>query len=149
MVDTKTKTHLNPPCKGGLVNNSAPNIALPHREGKGGSPYFTCLGRGHGAPAVPSTQADWEKMRNAPWLADMCRRIAQGEEGLKAQLPIWTPGCAEFKNNHRAIADAVKPLNRLMLDFDQKGHSQEILERSLQLQAEGKWKVLLVEESVR
>ena len=130
MVDTKTKTHLNPPCKGG-------------------SPYFTCIGRGHGAPAVPSTQADWEKMRNAPWLADMCRRIAQGEEGLKAQLPIWTPGCAEFKNNHRAIADAVKPLNRLMLDFDQKGHSQEILERSLQLQAEGKWKVLLVEESVR
>ena len=111
--------------------------------------HFTCIGRGHGAPAVPSTQADWEKMRNAPWLADMCRRIAQGEEGLKAQLPIWTPGCAEFKNNHRAIADAVKPLNRLMLDFDQKGHSQEILERSLQLQAEGKWKVLLVEESVR
>ena len=36
-----------------------------------------------------------------------------------------------------------------MLDFDEKGHSTEILERSLALQKEGKWQVLLVEESVR
>jgi len=111
--------------------------------------HFTCIGKGHGAPALPATRQDWEKMRNEPWLADMCRRIAAGDEVLKARLPIWTPSCAEFAGNHRAIKDALKPLRRLMLDFDEKGHSQEILERSLQLQKEGKWEILLVEESVR
>ena len=111
--------------------------------------YFTCIGRSHGAPAKPSTREEWEKMRTEPWLSDMCRRIAAGEEKLKSMLPIWTPSCAEFKNNHRSIKDAVKPLNRLMLDFDEKGHSAEILQRSLQLQQEGKWEILLVEESVR
>ena len=88
-------------------------------------------------------------MRREPKLADMCRRIAAGHEKLKRLLPVWTPCCAEFKNNHRAVKDAVTPLNRLMLDFDEKGHSKEILERSLQLQKQGKWEILLVEESVR
>ena len=111
--------------------------------------YFTCIGRSHGAPAKPSTREEWEKMRTEPWLADMCRRIAAGEEKLKSMLPIWTPSCAEFRNNHRSIKDAVKPLSRLMLDFDEKGHSAEILQRSLQLQQAGKWEILLVEESVR
>ena len=111
--------------------------------------HFTCIGRSHGAPAIPATREQWEKMRKEPWLADMCRRILNGEEKLKSMLPVWTPGCAEFKDNHRAIADAVKPLRRLMLDFDEKGHSQEILEKSKQLQGEGKWDILLVEESVR
>ena len=110
---------------------------------------FTCIGRGHGAPAIPATREDWEKMRREPWLINMCQRIADGDEHLKKQLPIWTPGCAEFKDNHRSIADAQKPLQRLMLDFDEKGHSAEILERSLKLQEEGKWEILLVEESVR
>ena len=110
---------------------------------------FTCIGRGHGAPAIPATREDWEKMRREPWLINMCQRIAEGDEHLKKQLPIWTPGCAEFKDNHRSIADAQKPLQRLMLDFDEKGHSAEILERSLKLQEEGKWEILLVEESVR
>ena len=113
------------------------------------STHFTCIGRSHGAPATPSTKEDWEKMRREQWLADMCRRIAAGDEKLKGKLPVWTPGCAEFENNHRAIKDALKPLQRLMLDFDEKGHSKEILERSLQLQEEGKWEILLVEESVR
>ena len=111
--------------------------------------HFTCIGKGHGAPALPATRQDWEKMRNEPWLADMCRRIAAGDEVLKARLPIWTPSCAEFAGNHRAIKDALKPLRRLMLDFDQKGHSKEILERSLELMKQGKWEILLVEESVR
>ena len=111
--------------------------------------HFTCIGRSHGAPAVPATKEDWEKMRRDPKLMDMCQRVANGHEKVKRKLPIWTPCCAEFKNNHRAIADALKPLPRLMLDFDEKGHSKEILERSLQLQAEGKWEILLVEESVR
>ena len=111
--------------------------------------YFTCIGKGHGAPAIPATRKEWEELRNAPWLAEMCRRIAAGDESLKAKLPVWTPGCAEFKNNHRALKDAVKPLRRLMLDFDEKGHSAEILAKAMELQAAGKWKILLVEESVR
>ena len=111
--------------------------------------HFTCIGRSHGAPAIPATREAWEKMRREPKLADMCRRIAAGHEKLKRLLPVWTPCCAEFRNNHRAVKDAVTPLNRLMLDFDEKGHSKEILERSLQLQEQGKWEILLVEESVR
>ncbi len=110
---------------------------------------FTCIGRGHGAPALPATRQEWEAMRREPWLAEMCRRIEAGDEKLKRRLPIWTPHCAAFRDNHRAAADALKPLPRLMLDFDEKGHSVEILERSLALQKEGKWQVLLVEESVR
>ena len=110
---------------------------------------FTCMGKSHGAPAVPVTREDWENLRKSPKLAEMCRRIAMGHEKLKRKLPVWTPSCAEFKNNHRAVKDAVKPLQRLMLDFDQKGHSKEILERSMQLHEAGKWEVLLVEESVR
>ena len=110
---------------------------------------FTCIGRGHGAPALPATRQEWEAMRREPWLAEMCRRIEAGDEKLKRRLPIWTPHCAAFRDNHRAAADALKPLSRLMLDFDEKGHSAEILERSLALQKEGKWQVLLVEESVR
>ncbi|MBR5607460.1 MAG: hypothetical protein IKW44_03650, partial [Bacteroidaceae bacterium] len=110
---------------------------------------FTCIGKGHGAPALPATRQEWEQLRNEPWLAEMCRRILNGDERLKSRLPIWTPVCAAFRNNHRAVADALQPLNRLMLDFDEKGHSQEILTRSMQLKAEGKWDILLVEESVR
>ena len=110
---------------------------------------FTCIGKGHGAPALPATRQEWEQLRNEPWLADMCRRILSGDEALKHKLPVWTPVCALFRNNHRAVADALKPLKRLMLDFDDKGHSQEILERSMQLQEQGKWTILLVEESVR
>ena len=111
--------------------------------------HFTCIGKGHGAPAIPATREDWEKMRRDPKLKEMCRRIALGHEKVKRKLPIWTPSCAEFADNHRAIKDALKPLRRLMLDFDEKGHSKEILERSLQLQEQGKWEILLVEESVR
>ena len=110
---------------------------------------FTCIGKGHGAPALPATRQEWEQLRNEPWLADMCRRILSGDEALKHKLPVWTPVCALFRNNHRAVADALMPLMRLMLDFDDKGHSQEILERSMQLQEQGKWTILLVEESVR
>ena len=88
-------------------------------------------------------------MRREPKLADMCRSIAAGNEKLKRMLPIWTPCCAEFKDNHRAVKDATKPLPRLMLDFDEKGHSQEILEKAMELQKAGKWEILLVEESVR
>ena len=89
--------------------------------------YFTTIGKGHGAPCLPATEEDWKKWRNEPWLLQMCERIRKGDEQLKHRLPVWTPHCAEFKNNHRAIADAVKPLNRLMLDFDEKGHTSDII----------------------
>ena len=110
---------------------------------------FTCIGRSHGAPVVPATREEWERLRNEPWLTDMCRRIEAGDEQLKHRLPVWTPHCAGFKNNHRSIKDAEKPLQRLMLDFDEKSHSAEIMEKALQLQEEGPWTVLLVEDSVR
>ncbi|MBQ8361030.1 MAG: hypothetical protein IJX44_03680 [Bacteroidaceae bacterium] len=113
------------------------------------SDVFTCIGKGHGAPAVPATRKEWEELRKAPWLAEMCRRIEAGDEQLKHRLPVWTPMCAEFKDNHRAKADAMRPLPRLMLDFDEKGHSQEILKKALQLNEQGMWEILLVEESVR
>ncbi len=108
--------------------------------------YFTCIGRGHGAPCLPATQQEWEALRREPWLAQMCARIERGDEELKHRLPVWTPHCAEFKDNHRAIADAVKPLNRLMLDFDEKGHTDEICAR---LREKSPLVVLLIEESVR
>jgi hypothetical protein len=115
----------------------------------GVSNAFTCMGDWHGASVVPVTRAEWEKARRRPQLAELCRQIEAGNEALKRRLPVWTPHCAEFKGNHRSIADALKPLPRLMLDFDEKGHSAEILEKALQLQQQGKWKILLVEDSVR
>ena len=112
--------------------------------------HFTCMGQNHGAPCTPATKADWEKLRKEPWLKEMCKRIEKGDEQLKHRLPVWTPHCAEFKDNHRAIADALKPLNRLMLDFDEKGHTEEILQKLEDARLEAsKVKVLMVEESVR
>ena len=111
---------------------------------------FTCIGKGHGAPCTPATKEDWEELRKQPWLAQMCARIERGDDELKHRLPVWTPHCAEFKDNHRAIADAVKPLNRLMLDFDEKGHTDEILEKLKDGKIEElNMTLLLVEESVR
>ena len=90
-------------------------------------------------------------MRRESWLADMCARIEKGDDELKHRLPVWTPSCAEFKNNHRAQADALKPLNRLMMDFDEKGHTDEICEKlkdAASPDIKGMW-ILLVEESAR
>ncbi len=108
--------------------------------------YFTCIGRGHGAPCLPATRRAWERLRKEPWLAEMCAKIENGEEELKHQLPVWTPSCAEFRGNHRAAADALKPLPRLMMDFDEKGHTDEIMQK---LGLSSALPVLLVEESVR
>ena len=107
---------------------------------------YTCIGKGHGAPCVPATKEEWEALRRESWLAQMCERIEKGDNELKHRLPVWTPHCAEFKDNHRAIADAVKPLNRLMLDFDEKGHTDEICARLLE---KSPLVPLLIEESVR
>ena len=107
---------------------------------------FTCIGKGHGAPCFPANREDWERLRREPWLAQMCARIEKGDSELKHRLPVWTPSCAEFKDNHRAAADALKPLSRLMMDFDEKGHTDEIKAR---LTAHSPLTVLLIEESVR
>lgn len=108
--------------------------------------HFTSIGRGHGAPAIPSTKEGWEGLRKEAWLAQMCARIEKGDDELKNRLPWWTPHCAEYRNNHRSIADALKPLNRLMLDFDEKGHTDEIYAR---LMEKSPLEVLMIEESVR
>ena len=120
---------------------------------------FTCIGKGHDAPCFPANREDWEKLRRESWLKEMCARIERGDDELKHRLPVWTPHCAEFRNNHRAIADAVRPLNRLMLDFDEKGHTDEIMQKLGLSQSEkgivnsekfaSALPVLLVEESVR
>ena len=114
--------------------------------------HFTCIGRGHGAPCYPATRETWDMMRREKWLKEMCERIEKGDDELKHRLPVWTPHCAEFKDNHRAIADAIKPLNRLMMDFDEKGHTDEIVS-TLNIKHETLnscgIKVLLIEESAR
>ena len=108
--------------------------------------HFTCIGKGYGAPCTPATKEDWEALRRESWLAQMCARIERGDDELKHRLPVWTPHCAEFRDNHRAVADAVRPLRRLMLDFDEKGHTDEIKARLLEASP---LVVLLIEESVR
>ena len=127
-------------------------------EVNGQKKYFTTIGRGHGAPCLPASREDWERLRKEPWLKEMCERIEKGEEELKHKLPVWTPSCAEFKDNHRAIADALKPLPRLMMDFDEKGHTVDILSKLRVESSElkdlaapdlGGMTILLVEESVR
>ena len=113
---------------------------------------FTCVGKGFGAPVIPATKEEWEQMRKEPSLKATCERIEKGEDDLKKRLPVWTPSCAEFKDNHRATVDAVKPLRRLMMDFDEKGHTGDILSqlkiKDERLKGAGV-EVLLVEESVR
>ncbi len=138
-----------------VTNDNTPNLT---ENQVADNPCFTTVGRGHGAPCSPANRADWEQMRREPWLKEMCERIENGEEELKHKLPVWTPSCAEFRNNHRAIADALKPLPRLMMDFDEKGHTGDILSK-LRVQSSefidgaapelGGMTILLIEESVR
>jgi hypothetical protein len=118
-----------------------------NNQNHGQEARFTCVGRTHGAPCLPAGREDWQQLRREPWLAEMCARIENGEDELKHRLPVWTPSCAEFKDNHRSAADALRPLNRLMMDFDEKGHTDEIMQK-LGL-PHSALPVLLVEESVR
>ena len=131
---------------------------------------FTCLARGFNAPVKPATQKEWQAMRRDPWLAQQCAKIERLEaegahadiiKGEKAKLWVWTPHCAKFRHNHRATADALNPLQRLMLDFDEKGHTAEIVAQlrhetwvmpdgsEQEVATLGGLVTLLIEESVR
>lgn len=118
---------------------------------------FTTIGRGHGAPCLPATQESWVLARQSPELAQLCASIeactdADEQKRLKDRLPVWTPRCGEFQNNHRSQSDAIAPLNRQMFDIDQKGHTKDILAKMENRNGEmyiGPFQVLQVEESVR
>ena len=121
---------------------------------------FTTIGKGHGSPCIPATQPAWIEARQAPDLADLCQRIEQttnpdSQKRLKDRLPVWTPRCGAFRDNHRAEKDAICPLNRQMFDIDEKGHTDQILALMQPDAANpenmkiGDFIVLMVEESVR
>ena len=65
------------------------------------------MGDWHGAPVLPITRKQWEEARRRPSLIELCRLIEAGNEELKRRLPVWTPHCGLFENNHRSIADAL------------------------------------------
>lgn len=126
---------------------------------------FTCIGRGHGSPCVPATERAWQQARQSPELAQLCQQIenctdADEQKRLKDRLPVWTPRCGEFQNDHRSQSDAICPLNRQMFDIDQKGHTDDILAKMEERDGDpstgsgtekyiGPFLILQVEESVR
>ena len=121
---------------------------------------FTTIGKGHGAPCIPATRQTWTEARQNPQLAILCQRIEQtadpdSQKRLKDQLPVWTPRCGEFRDNHRCEKDVICPLNRQMFDIDEKGHTDRILalmqpdETDPETMRIGDFTILMVEESVR
>ena len=118
---------------------------------------FTTLGKGHNAPCLPITPEEWLAARKDPKLAALCQRIkashnASQQRKLKSQLPVWTPRCGAFKENHRAEVDALCHLDRLMFDIDEKGQTDRVLS-AVRMEDEqayiGDFEVLLIERSVR
>lgn len=118
---------------------------------------FTTLGKGHNAPCLPITPEEWLAARKDPKLAALCQRIkashnASQQRKLKSQLPVWTPRCGAFKENHRAEVDALCHLDRLMFDIDEKGQTDRVLS-AVRMEGEqayiGDFEVLLIERSVR
>lgn len=123
---------------------------------------FTTIGRGHGAPCQPATERAWHAARQDIQLVQLCASIEactdpDEQKRLKDRLPVWTPRCGEFRNDHRSQADAIAPLNRQMFDIDEKGHTEAILGlmKPQDLKTSdpdmfiGPFLVLMVEESVR
>lgn len=110
---------------------------------------FTTYAKSFHAPFVGINGIIWWALHDDPEVNRIAELVDQGQEHLKHALPLWTCHCAAFKDNHRSNAHALHLLNRLMMDFDQKGHTDEILAKCMELQEAGKWKILLVEESVR
>ena len=122
--------------------------------------FFTTIGENYRSKVTPATIDEFFAWRDKQEVMDLSERIlAESDEEkqkeLKSQLPVWTPRCAQFADNHRLAEKALRPLNRQMFDIDEKGHTDEIL----QLMQKGtdnsnelfisNFKILLVEESVR
>lgn len=118
---------------------------------------FTTIGKGHYAPCLPATQESWNQARQSSELAQLCQQIEQTEDAdvqkrLKDRLPVWTPRCGEFSNNHRSQNDAICPLNRQMFDIDKKGHTDDIMALMEERDGEryiGNFLIIQIEESVR
>ena len=111
--------------------------------------YFGCYADSVAGAAVPMNQQLWEAAHNDPKVYEIARQVMQGREDMKRGLPVWIPRCAAFKDDKRSNANALIPLQRLMLDFDVKGNTDKILVKCMELQKSGKWKILLVEDSIR
>lgn len=110
---------------------------------------FGCYADSVMSPAFPMNRRKWEEAHANPQVYEIARQVMAGREDMKKGLPVWIPRCAAFKGGKRSNANALKLLPRLMIDFDIKGHTDEILEKCMLLQKSGKWKILLVEESIR
>ena len=118
------------------------------------SQAFTCIGK-FGYDTLPITPEKWKQVRNSHLLTSLYEKIRNcsdenEQKTLKKNLYYWTPHCSRFNNNHRSAADAIEVQKRVTLDFDEdKGRSQEICQKALQLKQEQGWGVCLVEESAR
>lgn len=114
--------------------------------------FFTTIGNSKESQVIPADKEHWRNMRRQAWLKQMCDNILNGHDELKAKLPVWTPRCAEFNGNRRREEDALKPLQRIMFDIDEKGHTDEIMARCTIADGKasiGEFNILLIEESAR
>lgn len=113
---------------------------------------FATMSKNVSGSYIPITRDEFRRAQEDPFLADKCARIKAGDIELKAQLPVWTPCCGEFRNNHRSEADAVKRWQRTMFDVDEKGHTDDILAKMDDREGEkwiGPFLILQIEVSVR
>ena len=118
---------------------------------------FTCIASSHSGLATPTDRAMWEAIRKTPNLIGIAEKINEpgitDEEvrALKSQLPIWTPRCAKFKNNHRAEADAEVLTYILVFDIDEKGRTEYIMVKTnpYLYPCYGPFEIVLIEESIR
>lgn len=115
--------------------------------------HFTCIAASHGAAAVPATKNEWLEVRRSKKVEMVAAQIAETKNDelvrrLKSSMPVWTPRCARFSDDHRKEACAEAPLQRLMIDIDEKGRTEEVMAR-LKDGRIGQFRVLLVEESLR
>ena len=122
--------------------------------------FFTTIGENFRSEVTPATIDEFFAARDDQKVMNLCQRILaetdeEKQKELKSQLPVWTPRCAQFADNHRKEEKALQPLNRQMFDIDDKGHTAEILQLmqpatgNADEQYIGEFRILLVEESVR
>ena len=62
---------------------------------------FTCYGKDFKSPVIPITEQEWWEAHKDPKVIEITRKVNEGQEHLKNALPVWTPHCADFQNNHR------------------------------------------------